>query len=67
LRGITDLAIFARPSGTLYGLVRPCKTSSGLGTFADEEHAGVGAGKVRREAGNNGTIEAGSDASVMYD
>jgi hypothetical protein len=35
LRGIIGLAIFARPSGTVYGLVRPSKTSSGLGTFAD--------------------------------
>jgi hypothetical protein len=27
--------MFARPSGTKYGLIRPSKASSGLGTFAD--------------------------------
>ena len=34
-RGIVSLPIFARSGGIMYGLVRPSKASSGLGTFAD--------------------------------
>ncbi|OJA09944.1 hypothetical protein AZE42_11486 [Rhizopogon vesiculosus] len=40
-QGIVGLPIFARSSRTMYGIVRPSKASSGLGTLADHDECAI--------------------------